>query len=258
MPDVRIGCSGFNYPHWRGVFYPEGLSQRNWLQYYCTVFSTVELNVTFYRLPTEGAFRRWYAETPRDFTFCLKGSRFITHVKKLIDPGPSLELFFRGALQLKEKLDVVLWQFPPSFGIKAERLKVFLDLLKAYPVRNALEFRNETWMTKEVTDICRGRNAALCMADWPAFADELPLTADFIYVRRHGRSGAYNGCYSKTELNRDAVRIRRYVKQGHDVFIYFNNDAGGCAPANAVQLRDMLGERGPSKAKKKSRLCGRE
>lgn len=240
MLKAWTGCSGFNYPHWKGVFYPEGLSQRKWLHHYCTAFKTVELNVTFYRLPTDASFDRWYQETPDDFVFSLKGSRFITHVKKLIDPEPSLELFFKGASRLKEKLKVLLWQFPPAFGVNKERLKEFLDLLASYPVRSALEFRNETWITEEVMDICRKRNVALCMADWPVFIDELPVTADFVYIRRHGEGGGYSTCYSTQALRNDAKRIRSYLKNGKDIYIYFNNDAGGFAPANAKELRGLL------------------
>jgi uncharacterized protein YecE (DUF72 family) len=240
MQKVCIGCSGFNYPHWKGVFYPEDLPQKKWLKHYCSVFSTVELNVTFYRLPTETSFDRWYKETPDDFVFSVKGSRFITHVKKLIDPQKSLKLFFKGALRLKEKLNVILWQLPPSFGIDVQRLKVFLDLLASYPVRCAIEFRNRSWITEEVADICRKRHTALCMADWPVFADKLPVTSDFVYIRRHGRDDAHDICYSKTELKGDADRIKKHLKNKQDVYIYFNNDAQGCAPANAKELAGLL------------------
>src|SRR5574340_1776394 len=136
MPEILIGCSGFNYPHWKGNFYPEHLPQKKWLEYYCTVFKTVELNVTFYRLPAVAIFEKWRAETPPDFGFSLKGSRYITHIKRLLEPEQPLERFFERALRLKEKLKVVLWQFPPGFKIDLERLGRFLELLENYPVRN--------------------------------------------------------------------------------------------------------------------------
>jgi uncharacterized protein YecE (DUF72 family) len=240
MRDLRIGCSGFNYPHWRGTFYPQGLPQRKWLQYYCTVFSTVELNVTFYRLPRPTTFDKWYQETPPEFVFSIKGSRFITHVKKLLEPDEPLGLFFNNALRLKEKLKVVLWQFPPAFRVNTERLRRFLHLLRAYPVRNTLEFRHESWITEEVISICEEHNMSLCMADWPEFIDELPVTSDFVYIRRHGEGGGYDTRYSKAALKKDANRIRGYLKGKKDVFIYFNNDAFGYAPKNASELITLV------------------
>ena len=240
MPEPRIGCSGFTYRHWKGNFYPHNLPQTQWLAYYCTVFKTVELNVTFYRLPLVKTFEKWHAETPADFAFSLKGSRFITHIKRLLDPEEPLDLFFERALRLKEKLKVVLWQFSPGFKIDLERLSRFLKFLGNYPVRNTLEFRNESWMTKKAIDLCRERNICLCMADWPAFLDDLPVTSDFVYIRRHGEGGNYATNYSQTALEQDARRIKRYVKSGKDVFIYFNNDFHGYAPRNARELTEML------------------
>lgn len=240
MPDVRIGCSGFNYPHWRETFYPRKLPQKEWLQHYCSVFSSVELNVTFYRLPSLDTFNKWYQETPRDFVFSLKGSRFITHVKRLLATTESLDLFFNGALRLKKKLKVVLWQLPPTFKINTERLANFLRLLRDYPVRNTLEFRHASWITSDVIDICRKHNTSLCMADWPVFVNDLPVISDFVYIRRHGEGGGYDTCYSKTALKKDSKRIKGYLKDGKDVFIYFNNDAYGCAPKNAKELMDIL------------------
>jgi uncharacterized protein YecE (DUF72 family) len=240
MPEVSIGCSGFNYPHWRRVFYPEGLSQRKWFQHYCTVFSSVELNVTFYRLPAPGTCEKWYRETHHDFAFSLKGSRFVTHIKRLEDVGGPLELFFDRASHLREKLKVVLWQFPPSFQVNVRRLSRFLDLISHFRVRNTLEFRHESWITNEIVTLCMEHGIALCMADWPHFIDSLPVTADFIYMRRHGEGGRYDTCYSKAALKRDARRVKGFLKDGKDVFIYFNNDASGYAPGNAQQLIALI------------------
>jgi uncharacterized protein YecE (DUF72 family) len=241
MPEILIGCSGFNYQDWKGEFYPADLPQKKWLVYYCTVFKTVELNVTFYRLPLEKTFDKWHDETPSDFSFSLKGSRFITHIKRLLDPEGPVDMFFERALHLKEKLNVVLWQFPPGFKADLERLRKFLNLLGNYPVRNTLEFRNESWMTKNTIDLCIDRKIGLCMADWPEFLDDLPVTSDFVYIRRHGEGGNYATSYSKTALRKDARRLRNYVKSGKDVFIYFNNDLHGYAPGNARELKEMLG-----------------
>ena len=240
MPELRIGCSGFSYQHWKGTFYPPELAARRWLEHYSSIFSTVELNVTFYRLPSRAAFRAWYRNTPPDFCFSVKGSRFITHVKRLSEPREPLKKFVDGASLLKEKLKVVLWQFPPAFRLNLSRLASFLTLLRKYPAKHALEFRHDSWIVPDVVDLCRDQNVSLCMADWPEFIDDLPITADFVYIRRHGRGGSYATRYSRTELARDAVRIKRYLKQGKEVFVYFNNDAYGYAPANAKELIELL------------------
>lgn len=240
MPDLMIGCSGFNYRGWKENFYPPALPQKKWFEYYCKAFNTVELNVTFYRLPLASTFKKWHDETPEDFIFSLKGSRFITHIKRLIEPKEPLKLFFERAMNLKGKLKVVLWQFPPSFKINLPRLKKFLKLLKKYPVRHTLEFRNESWITDDVAGICAENNVSLCMADWPEFIDKLPVTSDFVYIRRHGKDGNYATCYSKAEIREDAKRIKSYLKDKKDVYIYFNNDAFGYAPKNAAELMSML------------------
>ena len=240
MAFVQIGCSGFNYAGWRGTFYPDELQQKRWFDYYCQVFPTVELNVTFYRLPLISTYDNWYRNTPANFVFSLKGSRFITHVRQFSDSAEPLKRFFAGAGRLKEKLEVVLWQLPPTFKINSGRLVQFSKLLKKYPVRNAFEFRHASWITEEIFDIFRDHGFALCMADWPEFLDDLPVTADFIYIRRHGAGGNYDTFYSRKALKKDAQRIRNYLKKGNNVFLYFNNDAFGYAPLNARQIQGML------------------
>ncbi len=241
MPHLSIGCSGFSYKHWKGTFYPADLTERKWLQYYSRVFSTVELNVTFYHLPSHAAFRAWQIGTPPGFVFAVKGSRYITHVKRLLETREPLIRFFEGASLLEEKLRVVLWQFPPAFKLNVDRFSSFLDLLGKYPCRHTFEFRHESWIVPSIIDLCRRNNAALCMADSPAHIHELPVTADFVYLRRHGQQARYGGRYSKTQIARDAERIRKYQSEGKDVFIYFNNDAHGYAPMNARELIEMLG-----------------
>jgi len=243
MPTIHIGCSGFNYAGWKGTFYPDRLPQKKWFEYYCTIFSTVELNVTFYRLPLLNTFEKWHTETPRDFSFSLKGSRFITHVTRLLDPEKFLDLFFERSSPLRQKLKVVLWQFPPGFAVNMERLGRFVELLDRYPVRNTLEFRNQSWITDEVFDLCSTHNVSLCMADWPPFINELPITSNFVYVRRHGLEGNYATCYSEAALKKDAGRMRTYMADGKDVYIYFNNDAYGYAPRNGGELKEMIKDR---------------
>ncbi len=250
-PPVHIGCSGFSYDHWKGVFYPEGLPKNRWLVYYCGKFRTVELNVTFYRLPRESTFRKWYEETPQSFITSVKGSRFITHVKKLKDPALPLQRFFERIGPLRDKIGVVLWQLPPSFKADPGRLRDFLGELKRYKARNAFEFRNESWVRDgAVVDALSENGCALCMADWPEFLHDLPLTTGFVYIRRHGH-GTYGGSYTGRELREDAARIKRYRDGGREVFIYFNNDAQGYAPKNALELAQMVNG-------KKSRTTGAE
>jgi uncharacterized protein YecE (DUF72 family) len=239
MPELRIGCSGFNYRHWRDIFYPHGIAQKKWFEYYCTVFDTVELNVTFYRLPLAGTFTKWRNETPADFAFSIKGSRFITHLKRLLEPEGPLDLFFDRASNLQRKLKVVLWQLPPDFKIEIRRLENFLRLLQKYPVKNTFEFRHESWMSNEIFHLFKEYGVSLCMADWPEFINDLPVTSDIVYIRRHGAGGNYATNYSKAELKKDAERIANYLKQEKDVFIYFNNDAFGYAPKNAKELMEL-------------------
>lgn len=240
MPVLNIGCSGFLYDHWKGPFYPEDLPKKGWFRYYCSKFSTVELNVTFYRLPDKETFTKWYQETPSDFVFSLKGSRFITHVKKLKASAEPVDVFFSRALALKDKLGVILWQLPPGLKVDPGRLAEFLELLRPYGLRSTFEFREGTWISKEVISLLQRENASLCMADWPEFLNDLPVTSDFVYIRRHGEGGSYATCYSNEHLKADARRIKRYLKQNKDVFIYFNNDAYGYAPRNALQLKEMF------------------
>ena len=240
MPELRIGCSGFSYHQWKGVFYPDDLPKRRWLEFYSRIFPTVELNVTFYRLPLAKTFDTWRKQVPADFAFAIKGSRFITHVKKLSAPEEPVKIYFERALRLQEKLAVVLWQFPPSFRVNYGRLAVFLSLLKRYSARHTLEFRHESWIIPNIIDLCTEHNVSVCMADWPTFIDDLPVTADLVYLRRHGRGGSYATRYTFAELQKDAARIKKYLKNGKRVFIYFNNDAHGYAPENAQQLIEML------------------
>lgn len=240
MAELYIGCSGFSYRHWRGTFYPESLPTKNWYAHYRSVFSTVELNVTFYRTPRAEDFDKWYAESEPGFSFAVKGSRYITHLKRLLDTESALEHFFTPVLHLKEKLKMVLWQLPPEFRCEPGRFREFLRELANYPVRNVFEFRNESWLVPEIVALCREHRVGLCMADHPAFLDAPPVTAEFVYLRRHGAQGNYIGEYSQEEVARDAQRIRRYLADRLDVFIYYNNDAGGAAPRNALQLRSLL------------------
>ncbi|RMG67732.1 MAG: DUF72 domain-containing protein [Nitrospirae bacterium] len=240
MAEVRVGCSGFMYNHWRGVFYPEDIPKGKWFDYYTTRFDTVELNVTFYRLPKPSSFKRWYSNSPEGFCFSLKGSRLITHLKRLKGVEEPLENLLSLSSLLREKLSVMLWQFPPGMERDLQALEEFLKLLKKWKIRSAFEFRNPSWIDREVTELLKHHGQSYCQADWPEFNLDLPVTADFIYIRRHGQGGRYNSCYTDEQLKADAKRIRGYLKKGLDVYIYFNNDAHGYAPKNATTLKELI------------------
>ncbi len=240
MPKYQIGCSGFLYDSWKGAFYPDDLPHKRWLAFYMSKLSTVEINVTFYRLLKKEAFERWYKETPEGFSFCLKGSRFITHVKKLKDVELPLSTFFNATAPLLEKLDCILWQLPPNLKLNMKNLEDFVANLKQYPVRHVLEVRHKTWLTKKVFNLLSDANIAICMADWPPFIDDLPVTADFVYLRRHGEGGTYSTNYTPEQLKLDAKRIKEYLKLGKDVYLYFNNDAFAFAPKNSIELNAIL------------------
>lgn len=239
-----VGTSGYVYNHWgKGVFYPANLPQNKWLEYYTSFFDTVELNVTFYRLPAIQAFKSWYKRTSSEFSFIIKGSRFITHIKRLDDCREPLKLFFDRASSLKEKLAVVLWQLPPKFKADATRLSNFIKEIKKYSYcRHAFEFRHEDWFSKEIISMLKENNMALCLADWPEFALKYEeLTADFVYLRRHKPSNTlYGGNYSQAQLTADARKIKQWLRNNKDVYIFFNNDAHGWAVKNALTLKKLL------------------
>ncbi len=245
MGRLYIGTSGFSYDHWREGFYPAGLAKSKWFEYYATQFNSVELNVTFYRLVKEATFKKWYEETPEDFRFAIKGSRFISHQKKLKDCEEAVERFFEGARELKEKLGVVLWQLPGSFRVDLERLENFGNFLKeqsvASKVKHAFEFRDESWFNEEVYDLLRKNHTGLCMADsggkWPGVE---VVTAVFVYLRFHGPAGLYASSYSDEELEMWAKKIRKWLSEGKDVYAYFNNDAQGYAVDNAMMLEALV------------------
>lgn len=237
---IYIGTSGYIYYHWREVFYPAALPSYKWLEHYTKFFKTVELNVTFYRLPQESAFKSWYKRTPKDFIFVLKGSRFITHVKKLQGVVQATKLFFGRASLLKEKLGVILWQLSPSWKKNTERLEKFLKLVSQYKIRQAFEFRHESWFCEEVYKILKKYNVALCLADSPYYPKVEKVTADFVYLRFHGGKILYGSRYSKKEMQEWAKKIKRWIKRGLDVYAYFNNDAFGYAVENANELKNLL------------------
>uniref|UniRef100_A0A7V4WLC7 DUF72 domain-containing protein n=1 Tax=Candidatus Caldatribacterium saccharofermentans TaxID=1454753 RepID=A0A7V4WLC7_9BACT len=236
---VRIGTSGWIYDHWKGVVYPENLPKRAWLAFYATLFDTVEINTSFYHLPKETALTRWYAETPPSFLFAVKASRYITHVKKLRDVEEPLALFFRRVELLKEKCGPLLFQFPPRFTFHREILVAFVARLASH-FRYVFEFRHPSFFCKEVYDLLRRHNIALCFADTPFFPYAEVVTASFVYLRLHGSRSLYTHCYDREELESWAEKIRSFSRMG-EVYCYFDNDYQGFAVQNAQELLKILG-----------------
>lgn len=238
-----IGTSGYAYPSWgEGAFYPPGLREKGWLEYYATRFSTVELNITFYRLPRESVFTGWHRRTPKAFTFAVKGSRFITHVKRLEDPAEPLKFFFERAGIFKEKLGAVLWQLPPRFHYNRKTFLAFLTALGRYEARNAFEVRDKTWLTEEVFDALRDHGMVLCHHDWPGLPVTSPDDFPFLYIRRHGPTSLYHGSYSSRQLKGDAKKVSRWMTEGKNVFVYFNNTSTVDAVRNALGLRKLIAD----------------
>lgn len=237
---VRIGTSGWHYAHWRGPFYPKDLAAAKMLCWYVQHFDSVELNNTFYRLPTDDALRIWYEQTPADFRFALKASRYITHRKRLLEPENTVKNFLPQVEKLKEKLGPILFQLPPRWHANAERLERLLQLLPQQH-RYTFEFRDPSWNHSQIHAILRRYNAAYCIAEIAGYQSPIELTADFTYVRLHGPGErAYQGSYSKAQLRRWAQLIEHWTSTLRDVFFYFDNDQFGFAAQNALQLRHMI------------------
>lgn len=267
--EVRIGISGWRYPPWRDVFYPTGLAQHRELEFASRAVRTIEINGSFYSLQRPSSYARWYAETPTDFLFAVKGGRFITHNKKLRDcVGPLANFFASGVLALEDKLGPILWQLPPLLSFDLPRFEEFFALLPrttalaaelarqhdarlkhgSYvdvrtdrPLRHALEVRHESFHDPAFLRLLRKADIALCIADtagkWPMFDD---VTSDFVYVRLHGSKRLYASGYSSAELDRYAARINAW-KRRRDVYVYFDNDVKVRAPFDAMNLAARLG-----------------
>jgi uncharacterized protein YecE (DUF72 family) len=244
MARARIGTSGWNYKHWwNDEFYKKELKPSYWLEFFAEHFDTVEINNSFYRLPEEETFKNWRKRVPDGFTFAVKASRFLTHIKRLKDPEEPLDLFFSRAKYLKERLGPVLFQLPPRMKSDLERLEIFLRALRSHSVgkkvRSVLEVRDATWLVAPVFDLLKKYRVALCFADWRDLPITEPVICDFVYVRRHYGS-AGGGNYGKRELDRDVDQIRKWLAKSIDVYVYFNNDMGGHAIRNAKYVQERV------------------
>jgi uncharacterized protein YecE (DUF72 family) len=270
--DIRIGISGWTYPPWRGTFYPKGLVQRRELTYVSERLNSVEINGSFYSLQRPSSYRAWAASVPQDFVFTVKGGRFITHMKKLAEVEVPLANFLAsGVLALGRQLGPMLWQLPPNLGFNADRLASFFTQLPRtagaaaglatghdekvpearalteaphpdHPLRHCVEVRHETFRTPRFYELLREHDIALVVADnpgkWPIIEE---ITTDFMYVRLHGHEQLYASGYSDVELDEWADKIRSWVGQDQDVYVYCDNDIKVRAPYDAMGLMQRLG-----------------
>lgn len=243
-----VGTSGWNYPAWRATFYGD-CPARLWLPFCAARFSAIEINATFYRLQRRETFGRWRSSTPPGFRFAIKANRYLTHNRKLDDPLPSIRLERDRARGLGDKLAAVLWQLPRHFHRDLGRLERFARALRNWrTVRHAIEFRHQSWFDEEVAGCLREHSVAACQsdaADWPLWD---VVTADLVYLRLHGRPLTYASGYSAAELRRWAKKIERWLGEGRDVYVYFDNDALGRAPADALALMTLLSRQAPGTA----------
>lgn len=273
MAEIRIGISGWRYAGWRGDFYPKGLVQRAELSYAAERLSSIEINGSFYALQRPTSYQRWRDQVPEDFVFALKGARFITHMKRLVDADVALANFFAsGPLALSDKLGPVLWQLPASARFDAGVLREFCELLPAtsaaaaalaqchdeklptqralttaqvdLPIRHALEPRHASFSSPVATELLERYGVGLVMSDagrrWPRFET---VTTDFVYIRLHGAEKLYNSGYTEEALDDWARRVEAWTEDGLDVYVYFDNDAKVRAPYDALALMERLGQR---------------
>jgi uncharacterized protein YecE (DUF72 family) len=239
VSETRIGCSGWNYAHWRGHFYPDGLPESRWLAHYAQSFDTVEINASFYRLPTRKSAERWASATPPGFVFAVKASRYLTHVKRLREVGKGVARLFERIEPLTGagKLGPILWQLPENFHRDDERLAgAFAELP---PGRHAFEFRHASWFVPEVEELLRAHEVALVIGDHPERSFQtLTRTADWMFVRLHAGRGRDRN-YTPTQLRDWAGRVREWRAEG-DVYLYFNDDWNGHAVKEAIRLKQLL------------------
>ena len=245
MPLVVIGTSGWTYPSWKGSFYPEDCPRRRLLEYYAREFATAEVNPSFYHVPRAATYEQWAAQVPPDIVFALKVSLLITHHKRLVEVEEHWRAFATNARTLGRHLGPLLLQLPPSFQRDRARLARFLAAVGKQadpdpPPRLVFEFRHKSWFREDIDDLLRRHGAAVCVADSPRYPRRDVRTADFAYVRFHGRTQMFASSYTDAGLAQEARLLKRDVRAGLDVYVYFNNDARGHAVANARSLRSFL------------------
>ena len=248
MAQILIGTSGWTYTSWKGTFYPEDLPSARFLEFYTKSFPTTEVNYSFYHLPKPATYEKWAVQATEGFIFAVKASRLITHTKRLAGVEEPWRGFLQNAQSLGPHLGPILFQFPASFRCDHARLAGFLKMARtvapgADRLRLVFEFRHEFWFSDEVYRLLSCHGAALCIADSNKYPRREVTTANFAYVRFHGRARLFASDYTKAELVEEAKKMRRLLKRGDDVYVYFNNDAEGHAVANARTLTEMMRRR---------------
>jgi uncharacterized protein YecE (DUF72 family) len=240
MSEIWIGTSGWSYDSWRGPLYPSDLPKKDWLRFYASSFPSAEINGSFYRTPTLEAVRAWREQTPREFKFAWKASKFITHWKRLTAKCEnSIALMETRLRLLGPKAAVVLFQLPPNFQKDAARLDAFLHMLpRRY--RYAFEFRHRSWYDDDILEVLRAHETALCISDHADAPAPWETTAAHVYLRGHGPSGRYHGSYSSRTLQRWATRLMTWQGEGREVFVYFDNDQKAAAPTDARRFTAMI------------------
>lgn len=240
MAEVFIGTSGWSYPSWRGPFFPKSVPSKDYLGFYASQFKTTELNGVFYRTPTLQAVRSWRKQTPAQFMFAWKASRFITHWKQLGSSSRSSLALMESRLRVLEpKVGPILFQLPSRFVANKEKLAQFIGLLKSRR-RYAFEFRHPSWFEAPVLDLLSDHDIALCLSDHRDAPTPWEVTASFVYVRGHGPKGSYKGHYSERAMHKWAKSIVRWKRGRRDVYVYFDNDQKAAAPADAKRLVKMV------------------
>ena len=240
---IRIGTSGWEYEHWRGAFYPRELPKDRWLEHVAERFDTVELNASFYRLPLRATFDRWAQRAPEGFTFAVKASRYLTHIKRLKDPTEPLARLWGRAEGLRAHLGPVLYQLPPRWKPDPERLSAFLEAVPRDRPQ-AIEIRDARWYRDDILASIAEAGVAVCLHDMPGSERAAPPGGPLVYVRFHGAAGErYGGRYPTDVLERWAGRMVDWAREGRPVWAYFNNDIGGHAVVDAVRLRDEVARR---------------
>lgn len=236
-PQIHIGTSGFSYKHWKENFYPNELKEKEWLKYYSTVFSTVELNTTFYHLPLLSSVTNWFSQVPQHFLFSIKASRYITHQKRLHEAQESLHIFYQRIAGFKSKTGPILFQLPPSFKMNKDLLLEFLKNLQESHL-HVFEFRHDSWYVDEIYDLLKKHQVALCITDLNGKLSPEEITSHFTYIRLHGPKKAYQGSYGQ-QLKKWKSKIEEWSLK-NSVFCYFDNDEKGYAIQDARSLQEML------------------
>jgi uncharacterized protein YecE (DUF72 family) len=242
MP-LQIGTSGWQYRHWRETFYPRGVAQARWLEFYADRFDTVESNAAFYRLPEAATFAAWAERTPPNFVMAVKASRYLTHILRLSEPDEPVKRLMDNASELGRKLGPILVQLPPSLRLELDRLRRTLDVFPA-GVRVAVEFRHKSWFIDEVQRELAEREVALCLADRRGPITPIWRTANWTYLRFHVGRATPSPCYGRDALETWVARLAEHWKPDEDAYVYFNNDPRACALRDAIVFARLAAQGG--------------